>query len=286
MADAAAPGSFLSRNDFLIRRLHSLSGLVPIGAYMVIHLATNATVWQPQQFQARVDQIHSLGFLLPAVEWTFIFLPLLFHMVIGVALIRGSHPNTTNYPYAGNVRYFLQRVTAWIALAFILWHVFEMHGWIKPLAEDLNGAKFRHLYATSSAAAAVKSSPVNIAFYFVGVLACVYHLANGIWTSGITWGLWTTKAAQRRANYVCAGAGAVLLSVAMAAYFGMLSVNVEKAFEMEKQINAHKLADGEITEAEAEDVPEFEKLPEGPAGEQQANAEPANDGSGKNSTKN
>ena len=27
-------------------------------------------------------------------------------------------------------------------------------------------------------------------FYLVGVLCCVYHLANGLWTAGITWGLW------------------------------------------------------------------------------------------------
>ena len=33
---------FLVRHEFAIRRLHSLSGLVPIGAYMVVHLVTNA----------------------------------------------------------------------------------------------------------------------------------------------------------------------------------------------------------------------------------------------------
>ncbi len=32
--------------------------------------------------------------------------------------------------------------------------------------------------------------------YSVGVLSCVFHLANGIWTFGITWGLWITPEAQ------------------------------------------------------------------------------------------
>ena len=38
-ADTPAAGAnYLARHEFLIRRLHSLSGLVPVGAYMVIHL--------------------------------------------------------------------------------------------------------------------------------------------------------------------------------------------------------------------------------------------------------
>ena len=53
------------------------------------------------------------------------------------------------------------------------------------------------------------SGLVSIA-YLAGVLACVFHLANGIWTMGITWGVWTTPAGQRRATYIAAAIGAVL----------------------------------------------------------------------------
>src|SRR5579871_6333049 len=112
------------RHDFLIRRLHSLSGLVPVGAYMCIHLVTNAGVLNgARSFQRSVDAIHSLGVALPFVEWTFIFLPLLFHAVVGVAIIRSGDPNTSSYALVGNVRYYLQRATAWIALVFIFFHV-------------------------------------------------------------------------------------------------------------------------------------------------------------------
>ena len=53
---APAGGSFLERNEFLLRRLHSLSGIVPVGAYMVIHLITNASVLDsPATFQRSVD---------------------------------------------------------------------------------------------------------------------------------------------------------------------------------------------------------------------------------------
>ena len=79
--------SFLAIS-FLIYRLFSLAGLVPVGGYLVIHLLTNATILNgPAAFQTQVDRIHSLGSILPLVEWVFIFIPLLFHAVIGWLII-------------------------------------------------------------------------------------------------------------------------------------------------------------------------------------------------------
>lgn len=254
--DGVPSGRLFGSYDFLLRRLHSLSGIVPVGAYLFIHLATNATVWDgPRAFQQRVDAIHSLGWMLPVVEWTFIFLPILFHAVVGVLIMRTGHQNVGSYPYGGNIRYYLQRVTAWIALVFIFWHVFEMHGWIKPVAAQFDGSRFRHLYATSSAAAVIQSNAVIVTLYAVGVLSCVYHLANGIWTAGITWGIWTSAAAQRRANYICAAAGLVLAALGLSAFLGMLRVDPDDALKIERKINAAKLADGQITEEEFNDVP-------------------------------
>ncbi|MGD9646064.1 MAG: succinate dehydrogenase cytochrome b558 subunit [Pirellulales bacterium] len=250
---ATASDSFFVRHEFLIRRLHSLSGLVPVGAYMVVHLLTNATVLNgARSFQRAVDSIHSLGVLLPAVEWTFIFLPLIFHAVVGVAIIRSGTSNTSSYPYGGNIRYMLQRATAWIALAFIFYHVLQLHGWIKPLAHQLNQGKFSHLHATSSAADAIQASLWIVIAYAIGVLSCVYHLANGIWTSGITWGLWTTPAAQRRANWVCGAFGLVLAAVGMSALLGISTVDVKGAYETEQKINATKVAEGELSPEELE----------------------------------
>ena len=103
---------FWSGNEFLLRRLHSLSGIVPVGAYMVVHLLTNASVLDgPATFQRRVYAIHSLGAVLPLVEWTFIFLPLLYHAIYGVLIVRGALPNSSTYSYTNNVRYTLQRAT-------------------------------------------------------------------------------------------------------------------------------------------------------------------------------
>ena len=224
--DKPAPSLF-ARHEFLFRRLHSLTGLVPIGAYMCVHLAVNASVIEDAAtFQKNVYQIHSLGGLLPLVEWAFIFLPILFHGIFGVLIFLSGVSNTGNYPYAENYRYTLQRATGLIALLFVLWHVFHMHGWfhaqwwLDGVAEPYGGAQFRPYNAASTAGAALQGVAV-IALYLIGVLACVFHLANGIWTAGITWGIWTSPGAQRRMWRICAAFGLVLAIVGTGALFGM-----------------------------------------------------------------
>jgi len=170
----AAP-SFLARHEFLVRRLHSLSGLVPVGAYMCIHLLTNATTLDSSAtFQRAVYQIHSLGKALPIIEWVFIFIPILFHAIIGVVIIRGGLPNNSSYKYTSNLRYTLQRATGMIAFVFILWHVFHMHGWFhldawkENVAEPLGGAQFDPYNAASSLGMAMAGVAYPI-FYLIGV---------------------------------------------------------------------------------------------------------------------
>lgn len=217
--------SFFARNQFLIRRLHSLSGLIPVGAYMVVHLLTNASIWGGgPAFQANVDRIHSLGPFLPFVEWTFIFIPLIFHTVIGFVIIGGAIPNSTEYPYVKNIRYTLQRATGIIAFAFILWHVLQMHYLGEPLKrlDPHLFAQFDPHDAAATASAAIQYSLVIQLIYVVGVLACVYHLANGLWTMGITWGVWTSVKAQRRADLVCSAFGVGLTILGLAALFGFI----------------------------------------------------------------
>ncbi len=255
---------FLARNEFLIRRLHSLTGLIPVGAFMTVHLATNASVLDgPATFQRAVYQIHSLGRLLPVVEWAFIFLPILFHGLLGLVIIRGGMVNTGSYPLIGNIRYVLQRATGVIALVFILCHVFHMHGWfhselwLERVVEPLGGGRFRPFSAPSTLGAAMQGGLVIPALYAVGLVACVYHLANGLWTMGITWGVWAGPQAQRRANWICGTAGVVLGILALSALYGAMTVDVPRAVEIEDalyeaRVTAHKLAPNERKRADAE----------------------------------
>jgi succinate dehydrogenase / fumarate reductase, cytochrome b subunit len=262
--DNAAQPSFFQRHEFLLRRLHSLTGLVPVGAYMVVHLLTNASVWNGAgTFQAAVHQIHSLGAILPLVEWTFIFIPILFHGIYGLVIMRESQPNNGSYPLSGNLRYTLQRASGLIAFLFIGWHVFHMHGWIHADAwEEFVapfGANFKPYHATTTAAAAMQQSSLVMAGYAIGVFACIFHLANGVWTLGITWGFWTTPAAQRRANYIAGGVGLVLLAIGGAAWSGFaLKIDASNADQMreiralEDRLLQDRIDSGLLDEKQAE----------------------------------
>ncbi len=236
MTKSESTPSFVTRNQFLIYRLFSLSGLVPVGAFLVVHLLTNASVLGgPGAFQSRVDLIHSLGPLLVPIEWAFIFLPMLFHAAVGFAIIAGGLPNVGSYPYAGNVRYTLQRATAMIVFAFIIWHLIQLH-W---MGAPLGGGRFDPHRASSSAAVVLQPAIVGI-LYAIGIVSAVFHLSNGLWTLGITWGLWTSPAAMRRASWVSIVVGVLLGGVGLGALSGMRNVNVEGARVIEDRMEAVK----------------------------------------------
>jgi succinate dehydrogenase / fumarate reductase cytochrome b subunit len=234
--EPAASRSFLSRHQFLIYRLFSLSGLIPVGAFLVVHLLTNASVLAgPGSFQSRVNLIHSLGPLLVPIEWAFIFLPMLFHAVVGFVIIANGMPNVGSYPYMSNVRYTLQRASGMIAFAFILWHVMHLH-W---LGAPLGGGQFDPHHASSSTAQAL-ASPLVTLLYAIGVLSAVFHFANGLWSLGITWGLWTSPAAMRRANAVSVVVGVLLAAAGLGALGGMRTLDVEEAVVIEKRMDEFK----------------------------------------------
>jgi succinate dehydrogenase / fumarate reductase cytochrome b subunit len=219
---------------------------------MTMHLTANASILEsPATFQRTVYQIHSLGTLLPVVEWGLIFFPILFHGFIGLVIIRGGLMNTGAYPYPSNIRYMLQRVTGLVAFVFIVLHVFHMHGWIqadvwlKNVAQPLGGAQFRPYNAPSTLGAAMHGVLIP-SLYVVGLVSCVFHFANGLWTMGITWGVWTGPVAQRRMAGACGMAGVVLAAVALSALYGAVTVDVKQAAKVEDAIYEEKVAAHEL----------------------------------------
>lgn len=238
--------SFLLRHQFLIYRLFSLSGLIPVGAYLVVHLATSASIINgPMTFQEQVDRIHALGVVLPFVEWTFIFIPIFFHASVGWLIISGALPNANTYPYASNVRYTLQRATGIIAFVFIVFHIVQLHHFFGAPLKEIEGVKFGAQFdpehAASSAALALQPMWIKV-IYAVGVLAVVYHFANGLWTQGITWGLWTSAAAQRRASWVSVVVGLGLSVVALSALWGFWTLDVDEATKIENALEQQRAA--------------------------------------------
>lgn len=214
------------RYHFLIRRLHSLTGLVPVGVFLCFHLAANSTILLPGQagaeFQKAVERIHLLDKMIVPVEIVGIFLPLLFHALLGFQIIFTAESNAQQYRYGSNIRYTLQRATGVIAFFFIAYHVWQMH-W---LGHGLGGGNFELYDDVGSPAAAVSTAAAIQAgwwiapCYAIGIVSSVFHLANGIWTSLITWGITIKPQSQRAAGYVCAVLGVVLSLIGLGALSG------------------------------------------------------------------
>src|SRR5271156_4101640 len=112
-------------NSYLWRKLHSLSGIIPIGAFLVEHIVSNFETWNgPLAYAQQVKFLNSLP-LVRILEWAFIFIPLAFHALYGVWIAFRGRASVNVYPWAGNFMYLMQRVTGIIALLYIGYHVWS-----------------------------------------------------------------------------------------------------------------------------------------------------------------
>ncbi|MBK9120924.1 MAG: succinate dehydrogenase cytochrome b558 subunit [Phycisphaerales bacterium] len=203
---------FLRQHHFLLRRLHSLTGLVPVGIFLINHLLTNSTAFLgAQHFDEHVAWIHAMPWLL-AIEIFGIFLPLAFHAGYGVVIALQGRPNTRQYPYMDNWRYTLQRLTAWITLVFIIVHLvhFRFAHWFG--AADYKDA-IPHFFTHTQAGFLDLWLPLWawIVIYVIGLVAAVFHFCNGLVTLCITWGITVGDAARRKVGVGAAGLGVLLI---------------------------------------------------------------------------
>jgi succinate dehydrogenase / fumarate reductase, cytochrome b subunit len=200
----ANPG-FLARNHFMLRRLHSLTGIL-FGSYLFVHLTVNATLAEGARhdggatvFQQLVNYIHSLPFLI-GVEWAMIFLPIIYHTFYGFYIIFTGQPNVKNYGYTRNWLYIFQRITAIVLVFFLLFHVLTTKGLLGP-AHPLT---FKPLAASESTLQHLQYAWwVWMVIYPLGVLSAAFHTANGFYAAGITWGLTVSRASQNRWGGLC-----------------------------------------------------------------------------------
>lgn len=260
----SAAAAFFIKHEFVIRRLHSLLGIVPLGLYMVVHLTANASLLNGgETFQWAVFLIHSPGKLLPLIEWGLILLPLIFHAGIGVWIAKTGVSNTDRYKFTNNRRYTWQRYSGVLALVYLFAHVLHLHGWfhsewwLGPIRELGFGA-FRPYNAASTLAAAMQGV-VWPAFYLVGMLACVYHLANGLWTAGITWGLWISDAAQARATKLCVVIGLALAVLGTSAWWAAVAPGEKEIAEFAEIEN--RMYDAAAEAGMVPDMPEKRSAP-------------------------
>ncbi len=200
MTSAAEPAAAIGPH-FWLRRLHSLSGIVPIGAFLAFHLYENYTATRGADAYNRVTHdLQTVPFAV-ALEILVIAVPILFHGIYGLFVTGTARPNVFSNSYLRNWMYTLQRVTGVIVFAFILFHYWTTR--LVQLQDHESLDLFRQVQAAVE-------SPWIYAFYIAGILSATFHLSNGLWSFSIVWGLTVGPRAQRRMVYVSAAVFLVL----------------------------------------------------------------------------
>ena len=197
-------------NSFLWRRLHSLLGIIPIGAFLLEHFISNYEATKgPVAYGLQVRFLNGLP-MVRVLEWVFIFLPILYHAFYGLYIWLRGKSNIVYYPFAGNWMYMAQRWTGIIAFFYIGYHVATQRfmGADLPNNPGMAFAKVQHEL----------SNPLILAVYVIAMIAICWHFSYGVWLFAAKWGITPGVKSRRRFGYVCA-AGGVLLCI-----MGLISI--------------------------------------------------------------
>jgi succinate dehydrogenase / fumarate reductase cytochrome b subunit len=196
LAHGVAPLRAGQGYSFFLRRLHSLTGIIPVGAFLFEHiLISNATaISGPAAYAKQVAFLAGLP-LVFFLELFGIWLPIAYHALYGCYIWYRGDTNVGEYPWTGNWMYTAQRWTGGIAFAYIAWHMWTM----RFTGVDLHtnpAASFGKVQHE------VFQTPYFL-FYVVGLIAASWHFAYGIWLFSAKWGIVSGEKAQKRLLAVC-----------------------------------------------------------------------------------
>lgn len=201
-------------HSFFLRRLHSLSGIIPIGAFLLEHFISNAFATNgPWAYAGQVKFLTGLPFVL-VLEIVGIYIPLLYHSFYGFYIWFRGTSNVSEYPWANNFMYAAQRWTGAITFIYIVWHTYTM--------------RFTGIHLLTDSQAAFHKVQVELqnpwaaSFYLIGIIAASWHFAYGIFLFCAKWGITVSETSRKWSARVCFVIAITLIAigfVTMAAFF-------------------------------------------------------------------
>lgn len=191
-----------STNEFILRRLHSLVGIIPLTFFVIFHISMNSfALHSPEYFNGVVNTLRAVPHL-ELLEIIMLGVPFLFHGIYGMIISpKMTRSKVTTYTQVRNWTYFFQRVTGILTLLFLIAHVYTLR-FVEHLDFDYMAVYF--------------SNPLWTVFYIIGITAAIYHLANGLWNFCISWGITVREPAQQKMGVFCLILGIGLWILAMA----------------------------------------------------------------------
>lgn len=201
----------VKKYNFLLRKIHSLTGIIPIGVFLLEHLITNSfALGGAAAYNEKIAAFQKIPFLV-WVEILFIGVPLAFHTLLGLYYTYLAENNVLEYKYFRNYMFYLQRITAVIAFLFVAYHVYTTR-----IGRAFAGIEISYEFMNS-----ILSQPLFFILYFIGLLAAVFHFTNGIYTFGISWGITIGPRSQKKLQTVCTALFIILTAVGTVGMIGL-----------------------------------------------------------------
>lgn len=202
--------------SFWLRRLHSLSGIFPVGAFILEHFISNAFATNGvKAYNEQVRFLTSFPFVI-FLEIFFIYIPIAYHSLYGFYIwYRGDSNAGPAYPWFGNWMYTAQRWTGIVTFFYMGYHVWTMRFSGVHLLTD-SAASFTKVYDAFN-------NPWVVAFYFVGITAASWHFGYGVWLFAAKWGLVPGQSGRRKFGYLCAAFAVVLVIIGYATMAAFLT---------------------------------------------------------------
>jgi succinate dehydrogenase / fumarate reductase cytochrome b subunit len=206
-------------HSFFWRRLHSLTGIVPIGAFLVEHFFSNfVAVEGPAAYTKQVSFLAGFPFVF-FLELFFIWIPIAYHAGYGFYVWFRGGSNVGDYAYKGNWLYTSQRWTGAIAFFYMAYHVWHLRFAGEHILTNpaIAFPKVQHEF----------QNPWIVAFYAIAIVAASWHFAYGIWLFCAKWGIVSGERAQRRFGYVCLAIAVLFVFVGAASMYSFLSTPLQ-----------------------------------------------------------
>lgn len=202
-----------TRGSFLRARLASLLAIAPLGVWTVVHIWNNLAVYQGGLVWEQ--SVHTKSPIATLVTSIVVLAPLVLHTIWGLGRLTNFRPNNGSYNYFNNLKYILQRASAVGVLLFILahlWLAFFHPRFVEGHPETFNDIAYE-----------MRFNAPTLPVYVLGTLGVAYHLANGIYTAAMGWGVAVGRNGMKNVQVLSALLFIVTLAMSWGALYGLWS---------------------------------------------------------------
>jgi succinate dehydrogenase / fumarate reductase cytochrome b subunit len=167
------------QGELAARRLFTLSGVAPLGAFLVLHAITNARAVRGEAAflgaVAKYDRVPALGLL----EALLVYLPLLFHGSYGLWLTVTRKPLPGPTVYSPGWRLAV-RATGAVGAAFVALHLSELRFRAGGLLDHPSGGQLL-TWLTADLSSTFHGWPLVAVAYLFASACATFHFVAGSW---------------------------------------------------------------------------------------------------------